>query len=86
MAGGMPQKSPAESKAVPVTTLFFDKAVRLPGKGGACSRITTNPPGVFTGTADALFVQSIYEYQGRFCVDGMYWIPETCGSLVGWVY
>ena len=87
--GAGPLKSPGVAerveRAIPVSHLQFSQAIRVPGKGGAFTRISTTAP-LIAGVSDSLHAESIYEYNGRFCIDGTFWIPVTCGALVGWQY
>lgn len=73
-----------EAKAIPVSVLAFSSLVRIPGYPGASNTLTTRSTGAWT--SNALKVDTILEYKGRFCVDGKFWIPETAGSLLGWEY
>lgn len=72
------------NKAREVRFLQFSSPCKLPGMGGAPSALTTDPTS--QGFIGAAKVNSIFEYQGRFCINGEFWIPETCGILLGWMY
>ena len=90
--GGTPQKSPAESdgggsKAVPIRALHFDKLVRWPGLAGSFSSLVVGKPDNWQiNTANICYADSIFEYKGRFCVNGQFWVPETAGALLSWEY
>lgn len=82
-----PEKPAAESessRAIPVAMLSFSAPVVLPGRSGASNQIVVGKPG---GTwASAIFVDSIFLYNGEFIVDGSFFIPKTAGALLGWKF
>ena len=86
--GGTSLPLPAESdKATPVRALHFSQLVRWPGLAGSFSSLIVGKPEVAQlNAANVCYADSIFEYRGRFCVNGRFWVPETAGALLSWEY
>ena len=78
--GATPPKSPAESRALAVRALYFDKPIIVPGVSGATSSIRVGGPPQGLGS-NATVVESIFLYQEKFCINGRFFMPVTAGSL-----
>lgn len=59
--------------------------VRVPGYPGATNQITTAVQ-VNPYSTNATQVETIFQYEECFIVDGHFWVPKTAGALNGWEY
>lgn len=85
----MPQRSPddVDGKARPVRALHFSQLVRWPGLGGSFTTLSTSKPEVpQLNSANLCYAETIFEYQGKFCINGRFWMPQTAGALLTWEY
>lgn len=77
----------SSDKATPVKALHFSQLVRWPGLAGSFSSLVVGKPEVAQlNAANVCYADSIFEYRGRFCVNGRFWVPETAGALLSWEY
>lgn len=84
--GGTPQKSldVAEDKALPVKAIHFNQVIKWPGTGGAASSIVV---GKLEGIGSAFIpVESIFQYKGKFIVNGRFFMPETASAILSYEY
>lgn len=64
--------------------LHFSSVVLFPGIGATQRLVTRDSPSA--GAMNSLAVDSIFEYRGRFCINGAFYVPETAGALLCWKY
>lgn len=72
-------------RARPITSLSFSQIVRFPGFPGASLVYTTKPSSNPWNTS-VTEVDTIFQYENCFVIDGKYWVPMTCGTLLYWEY
>ena|SRR5690348_12366488 len=94
--GDMPLKSPVASrqvlkpkrldessddKAVPIRAVYFDKLLKWPGIAGAATCLSVGKPGTMM-SQNVMYCDSIFLYKGDFVINGQYFMPKTCGSIL----
>lgn len=83
-AGATPRTSPEfasppvpEQKAIPVSALHFERIVKLDTLGTFCCLKSGKPPDGFSKRTDTVYVDSIFEYKGKYLVNARYWIMPS---------
>ena len=57
-----------------MTAIHFAGLTKFPGSAGASNTLTTQAVGTY---ANSTHVDSIFLYQGEFCINGRYFVPKT---------
>lgn len=87
----MPQKSPvasepASEKAIPVKAVHFSQMVRWPGFAGAGSSLVSRALNPSITNPSYIWCDTIFQYRGKFCIDGKWFMPESAGAILTWEY
>lgn len=76
-ASQTPAASQSEQKAIPVSALHFERIVKLDTLGTFCCLKSGKPPDGFSKRTDTVYVDSIFEYKGKYLVNARYWIMPS---------
>lgn len=77
-------ESEATDKTIPVKAINFWQSIKWPGIPGAGLSLVAGRPNDFR--SNVLYCETIFQYRGKFCIDGKYWMPETSGAILNWEY